>query len=376
MTGASLIPFFAAGREFEAHRDAFLLTLEKCITSPTLILGENVRTLEERFAQSCGSAHGVGVASGTDALLLALKGLGIGEGDEVITVANTAVATVAAIRMAGATPVFVDVDRDTLLMDTTKLAGVITKKTKAIIPVHLFGNAVPMDTILAIGKPKKLLIIEDCAQAYGTLYQGKPVGSFGDIGCFSFYPTKNLGAWGDGGMCVTNDGALADKIRSLRMYGFGKERISEDEGVNSRLDELQAAILLEKLKRFPEDLQKRRAIAKKYDEALALRLRSGQGGSPRKTLETTKGAEHSYHLYVIWAEDRAKVQQTFKDAGIVTLMHYAFPIHTMPAYAFLGYKKGDLPITEEACDHILSIPLFPYLTEEEVGRIGDALGSI
>ncbi len=361
------VPFFTHTREFEAHHTQLLAAVEECLRSPSLILGSHVRTFEERFAASCGCTHGIGVASGTDAISLALRALHIVPGDEVITVANTAVPTVAAIRMAGAIPRFVDIDPETFLMDVTKMKAAITEKTRCILPVHLYGNAVPMHEMLSLAEKYKLKVIEDCAQAYGTLFEGKPVGSFGDVGCFSFYPTKNLGAWGDAGMCVTKSEELASRIRSLRMYGYAEERVAEREGVNSRLDELQAAILLVKMQYCAADLKKKRAIAARYDEALKK--------SSLKKPHTTNGAEHAYHLYVVLAEDRAQFQKKLKETGIGTLIHYAFPIHLMPAYKFLGYKKGDLPVTEEACNHILSIPLFPYLTEGEVAKICQALAS-
>jgi len=361
----SPIPFFSAPREFQAHREEFLRAVETCAKGPTLILGEHVQTFEERFASSCGVPEAVGVANGTDAIALALKALEVGEGDEVITVANTAVPTVAAIRMAGATPVFIDIDPKSLLMDTTKVKAALTPKTKAILPVHLFGNPVPMQEILAIAQKKKLSVIEDCAQAYGGTLEGKPVGSFGDIACFSFYPTKNLGGWGDGGMCITKDAELASRIKSLRMYGYGKERIAEREGVNSRLDELQAAILLVKMQHFPEDFARKRAIALRYDAALQK--------SSLQSLQTTKNAEHGYHLYVVKAKDRPSTLRQFQEKGIAPLIHYEYPIHLMPAYAFLGYGKGSLPVTEEAAEHILSVPLYPYLTDEEVERVCECL---
>ena len=361
----AIIPFFSHTREFEAHRKEFLQAVEGCLRSPSLILGENVRTFEELFAKSCGVPHGIGVANGTDAIALALKALHIGDGDEVITVANTAVPTAAAIRMTGAMPVFVDIDPLTLLMDVSKVEALLTPKTKAILPVHLFGNPVPMQEILAIAKKKKLAVIEDCAQAYGATIEGKPVGSFGDIACFSFYPTKNLGGWGDGGMCITKNAELASRIKSLRMYGYGKERIAEREGVNSRLDELQAAILLVKMHHFSEDFARKRAIALRYDAALQK--------SSLQSLHTTKNAEHGYHLYVVKAKDLSSTLRQFQEKGIAPLIHYEYPIHLMPAYKFLGFKKGSLPVTEEAAEHILSIPLYPYLTDEEVERVCECL---
>lgn len=362
------IPFFSHTREFEAHREEFLTAIEECLRSPTLVLGEHVRRFEEQFAASCGCRYGVGVASGTDALALALRALGISAGDEVVTVANTAVPTVAAIRMAGALPRLVDIDPVTFLMDLATIEGALTRQTKALLPVHLFGNPVPMTELMELAEKHHLAVVEDCAQAYGTLYEGKPVGGFGDIGCFSFYPTKNLGAWGDGGICVTNDKELAEKLHRLRSYGYREPHIAEEEGVNSRLDELQAAILLVKMRFSASDVQRRQEIAKIYDQAL-----QGTSLLPQKV---TVGGKSSYHLYVVQAPDREHAGKLLEQQGITTLVHYPLPIHLMKAYEFLGYKTGSLPVTEEVMRHILSIPLFPTLTDEEVEYVTSALQNI
>lgn len=360
--------FFTHTREFEAHKKELLAAVENCLRGRSLILGEHVQNFEARFAKSCGVPFGIGVASGTDALILALKALKIGSGDEVITTANTAVPTIAAIRSVGATPLFIDIDAETLLMDLTKLEKAITKKTKAILPVHLYGNPLGMRDVLAIAKEHDLRVIEDCAQAYGATLEGKPVGSFGDIACFSFYPTKNLGAWGDGGMCVTKNEESADALRALRQYGFRKGAIAEIEGMNSRLDELQAAVLLTKMTYFEADQAKRTEIALRYDKALK--------SSKLRRPSVTKGGAHSHHLYVVQAEDRSSAQKIFTERGITTLIHYPTPVHLMPAYAFLGYKKGSLSVTEEAAEHIFSIPLYPYLTEEEIVQICECIKSL
>ncbi len=360
--------FFTHTREFEAHRKELLASVENCLRGSSLILGENVRTFEERFAASCRVPYGIGVASGTDAIILALKALKIGPGDEVITISNTAVPTIAAIRSVGATPVFIDIEEETLLMDLKKLEKAITKKRKAILPVHLYGNPVPMTDVLTIAKAKGIKVIEDAAQAYGASFNGSPVGSFGDIACFSFYPTKNLGAWGDGGMCVTKNEEYTESLRLLRQYGFRKGAIAEVEGMNSRLDELQAAVLLTKMGYFEEDQKKRTEIAARYDEALKR--------SKLRRPSVTKGDVHSHHLYVVQAEDRSKAQKIFAEHGVDTLIHYPTPVHLMPAYAFLGYKAGSLPVTETASKHIFSLPLYPYLTEEEIGKICECISTI
>ena len=357
--------FFTHTREFEAHSKELLAVVEKCLRSSSLILGEHVQNFEARFAKSCGVPYGIGVASGTDAIILALKALKIGPGDEIITMSNTAVPTIAAVRSVGATPVFIDIDPETLLMDLKNLEKAITKKTKVILPVHLYGNPVPMTDVLTIAKAKGIKVIEDAAQAYGASFNGSPVGSFGDLGCFSFYPTKNLGAWGDGGMCVTKNEEYAESLRALRQYGFRKGAIAEVEGMNSRLDELQAAVLIAKMEYFEENQAKRTAIASRYDEA----LKSSKLHRPK----VTKGGVHSHHLYVVQAEDRAKAQKIFQEHEVDTLIHYPTPIHLMPAYAFLGYKAGSLPVTEEAAAHIFSLPLYPYLNEEEIRSICDCI---
>jgi dTDP-4-amino-4,6-dideoxygalactose transaminase len=304
--------------------------------------------------------HAVGVGNGTDALAIALRALGVGAGDEVITVANTAVATVSAIRMAGATPVFCDIDPNTLLMDPADAARRITARAKAILPVHLFGNAADMPAIGALAKRHGLRVIEDCAQSCGTLLHGMATGTWSDVGCFSFYPTKNLAAFGDGGMCVTPDAEVAAAIRRISTYGQGGSIECTCEGVNSRLDEVQAAVLEVKLRRLPDYLRRRRDLAVAYHAFLAAEI---------AVPADTTGTLHSHNLFVIQTERRADVISHLNAAGIGHGIHYPAPIHLMAAYRLLGYEKGSLPITEAAADRVLTLPLYPEMSIDDVERV-------
>jgi dTDP-4-amino-4,6-dideoxygalactose transaminase len=339
--------------------------IREVLDSGTLILGPRVRQFEENFARWLGTpGQAVAVGNGTDAIACALRALGIGPGDEVLTVANTAIPTVSAIRMAGATPVLVDVDPQTCLMDPALIEPRITSRTKALLPVHLFGNAAPLAPLLEIAARHGLKVVEDCAQSCGTRYQGRAAGTFGDVGCFSFYPTKNLGAYGDGGLCFTRDPVLAEALRQVRVYGCGETYSAEREGVNSRLDELQAAILDVKLRHLPAWLAERRRIAGWYDAYLSPSI-----ARPRPA----PGAEHSYHLYVILAEDRSRLIDALKAAQIGYGIHYPAPIHLMTAYRFLGYRPGDLPQTERLAGQVLSLPCYPEISEDAVRRVAEVV---
>ena len=305
------------------------------------------------------------MASGTDALFLALTACNIGNGDEVITVSHTAVATVAAIDHTGATPVLVDISADTYNIDPEKIKAAITPRTKAIIVVHLYGLPAAMDQILAIAKKNGLLLIEDCAQAHGARYRGKRVGSFGDIGCFSFYPTKNLGAIGDGGMIVTKSPELAEKVKLLREYGWKKRYISEISGYNSRLDEIQAAILRLKLQTLDNDNGRRRTIAQKY----LSQIRSGSIILPH----IPDNYESVYHLFVIRTQHRDVLQKYLLENGIQTLIHYPVPVHLQPAYTEKCKIPNPLLNTEKAAMEILSLPIYPELSHENVDLVIDAI---
>ena len=336
-------------------------SIDKVLNSGSLILGSSVRNFEAEFAKYCDSKYGVGVNSGTDALFLGLKALGIGKGDEVITVPNTAVPTVSAIVSAGAKPVFIDVDLNTYLMDTNKLEGLITKRTKCIIPVHLYGQCVDMSSILKIAKKHKLKVLEDCAQAHGALFKGKKAGSMSDVSAFSFYPTKILGGYGDGGMVITNKKRIEKKLRRLRFYGMDDKYYSEEHGYNSRLDELHAEILLQKLRHLDKYITRRQYLAEKYD----LMLKDTDLIIP----EVMDGNKHAYYLYVVRHTKRNSIIKELKKKNIIVNVSYPYPIHTMRGYKFLGYKKGDFPITEKLSKEIFSLPLYPSLKDKELKTV-------
>jgi len=345
----------------------------RVLRSGWYILGPEVAAFEAEFAAWLGlpgPSHAVGVNSGTDALHLALLACGCGPGDEVITVAHTAVATVAAIVACGARPVLVDIEADTFTLDPARLAAALTPRTKAIIPVHLYGQAADLAPILAFARRHNLQVIEDCAQAAGARYQDRPAGTWGDLGCFSFYPTKNLGAAGDGGMVVSADASLAGRVRSLREYGWraGARYISQEHGLNSRLDELQAALLRVKLPHVQAWNERRQALAARYDRQLA--------DSNVVTPHQRPSASHVYHLYVIRHPRRDDLRAALQSADIGALIHYPVPIHLQPAYRRLA-APGALPITEQVAQEILSLPLYPEMTDAQVDAVAAAvLGAV
>ncbi len=345
-------------KEYEEDKETILNAIREVFESGVLILGEKGRTLEKEYAAYCNVKYGVGVDNGTNAIVLALKSLGVGHGDEVITVSNTAIPTVSAIVTTGATPVFVDIDPETYLMDVNKLEAAINVKTKCILPVHLFGQCVDMDPLLAIARKHKLYVIEDVAQAQGAEYKGKKAGSLSDISTTSFYPTKILGGYGDGGMVIMNDEVLYAKMKRLRFYGAEKTYYALEQGYNSRLDEIQAAILLTKLPHLDEYIDRRRAIAALYNKQLA-------GTSYILPKEAAYG-KHAYYLYVVRHSRRELIMDELKKNGIFVNISYPWPIHTMSGYSFLGYKEGDLPETEQVAKEIFSLPMYPTLTDEEV----------
>ncbi len=317
---------------------------------------------ESEFAQYIGTRHAIGVASGTDALHLALRALGAEVGDEVITVSHTAVATVAAIEQSGATPVFVDVDPELYTMDPDKLRTAITSRTRVIMPVHIYGDPTDLGPILDIAKEHRIEVLEDCAQAHGASYRDHKVGTWGRLAGFSFYPTKNLGAIGDGGMIVTNDDELAERLRLLREYGWRTRYISEFPGYNSRLDELQAAILRVKLRRLDQFNEVRRKLAMRYSSLLA------DSVIPPKESQDVK---HVYHLYVIRSAQRSELQTFLLEHGIGTGIHYPCPVHLQPAYSHLA--KVFLPVTEQIAREILSLPLYPQMGIEQVEEIANLI---
>jgi dTDP-4-amino-4,6-dideoxygalactose transaminase len=331
----------------------------KVLKSTHFILGEEEQKFEREFAEYCGAKYGIGVASGTDALLISLRALGIGNGDEVITTPNTFTATVDAIVRNRARPVLVDIDPDTYNIDAAKIEKKITKKTKAIIPVHLYGLPAEMGRIMKIARKHKLFVVEDAAQAHGAEYKERKAGSFGITGCFSFYPAKNLGAYGDGGMIITSNKQLAEKLRMLRNYGSRKKYYHDFVGYNSRLDEIQAAILRVKLKHLNKWENKRRKHAALYRKLL-------KSINEIVLPEEVKDLKHVYHLFVIRTKQRNALQKYLGSKGIQTGIHYPIPIDLEKAYRFLGYRKGDFPVTEKYDKEILSLPMFPELTDKEI----------
>ena len=346
--------------------------IKRVLKSGQLILGPEVEAFENEFAEWLGGGgHGVGVNSGTDALVVALMALDIGQGDEVVTVANTAVPTVSAIRAVGATPKFCEIDGDTCLMDIAELDACITERTRAIIPVHLYGNVVDVPEIRSVIASRDIKIIEDCAQSHGAklgnLSTGTMAGTMGAVGAFSFYPTKNLGAYGDAGLCYTSDEALADKMRCIRMYGFKDRQYSQMSGVNSRLDELQAAILRVKLPGLNSYIERRRSIATQYSNTLE---------SSIKLVQTSPSGHHAYHQFVVKLSRRDAIKESLAQMGVTTAIHYPWPIHTMSGFSDLNYQHGDLPVTESIANEILSLPIYPELKPTQVEQVCSAINQV
>ncbi len=351
--------------EYEAEKEEIHQAIDAVLESGSLVLASQVEAFEEEFARYCGVAHGVGVANGTDAIFLALKAVGIGEGDEVITVANTAVPTVSAIVSTGARPRFVDIDPDTYLMDTSKLEEVINERTRCILPVHLYGQCVDMDALKSLADEHDLKLVEDCAQSHGASFREAKAGSMSDAAAFSFYPTKLLGGYGDGGLVLTGDEATRNRLRRLRFYGMDGRYYAEEHGYNSRLDELHAAILRTKLRHLDEYIKRRRAIAERYDRML----------TETKLLlpRTASGNEHAYYLYVVQYEQRDRIVASLASREILVNVSYRWPVHTMPAYASFGEGAGSLPVTEAAADRIFSLPMYPALAPVEQQAVVAAL---
>lgn len=324
----------------------------------SFILGSEGESFEREFAEYCGVKYCRGVASGTDALHLALRALDIREGDEVLLPVNTFFATALAVSHVGAKPVFIDVDERTFAINPKKIEERITPRTKAIIAVHLYGQAAEMDKILNIAKSRNLKVIEDACQAHGAKYQDKKTGTLGDVACFSFYPTKNLGCYGDGGAVVTNSSEIAGRISSLRNYGQTKRYYFNELGYNSRLDEIQAAILRVKLKYLDWSIVERRKTAVLYSQKLK--------DLPIELPMEAAGNYHTYHLYVIKTENRDALADYLRKKRVFTLIHYPIPLHLQDAYKFLGYRKGDFPISERQAEEILSLPMFAEIREDEI----------
>ena len=381
------IPLLNLKRQYKNIEEEVNASVLECFKNAQYIMGENVKQFEKEIAEKIGVKHAITVGNGTDALIIALKSLGIKEGDEVITTDYTFFATAEAIRFVGATPVFCDVELDTYNIDPSQIEEKITDKTKAIICVHLFGNACKMDQINDIAKRHNLYVIEDAAQAINSQYKGKNVGNLADLACFSFFPTKNLGCFGDGGMITTNDDDLATIIRALKVHGSGENgmkayAILNDEevevveqnsgdntvynplkyynyliGHNSRLDEIQAAILRIKLKHLDEYTENRRSISHRYIEA----LKDTSLVMPTET----DGGKHVFHLFILQSENREEIESKLKEKGIATGTYYKVPMHLQKAFNDLGYKKGDFPNAEYLSERTFAIPLFPEMNDEE-----------
>lgn len=346
--------------DYLAYKEDIKAAVERVLESGWYLLGAETAAFEREFSDYLGLSHGIGVGSGTEALHLALLACGVGPGDEVVTVSHTAVATVAAIELCGAKPVLVDIDPETYTMDPVALENAITGATKAIVPVHLYGHPADMGAIMPIARDRKLLVIEDCAQAHGAVFAGRKAGTWGDIAAYSFYPTKNLSAMGDGGFVATDSDGLAEKVRLIREYGWRQRYVSEITGFNSRLDELQAAILRVKLAHLDENNSRRIKIARLYD-----RLLKGSG----LVLPVEKwGVRHVYHQYVVRSEKRDALKAYLKGLGVDTLIHYPVPVHLQPAYR--GRIRCDkMAVTEKICREILSLPIHPHLTDHQIEQV-------
>lgn len=360
-----MIPILDLKEQYQALREQMLRAVEDVMEGGAFINGPNVKALEGEVAAYLGAGHGVALNSGTDALHLALRALDIGPGDEVITTPFTFVATTEAIGIVGAKPVFVDIDPATYNMDPSLIEAAITPRTKAILPIHLYGCPAPMDAIMAIARKHNLYVVEDCAQAIGATIGGKFVGTIGDFGAFSFFPSKNLGAYGDGGMLLTNDSELADRARSLRAHGGRVKYYHEELGVNSRLDEMQAAILRVKLPHLEKWIENRRKVAQRYNEAFAplgLQLPADPANG-----------RHVYHQYTIRVEDRDRLQKELQAAGVQTMVYYPVPLHLQKVHAMFGQGEGSFPHSERAAKEVLSLPMFPELRPEVQDKVIEAV---
>ncbi len=361
----NFIPVANPGAQMFAFQGQILEAVKKVLSSQSYILGPEVDSFEREFADFLGIQFCIGLASGTDAISIALRAIGVSSGDEVITVSHSAVATAAAIEQIGAVPVFVDIEPESLCIDPEKIRSVLTKKTKAIIPVHIYGQPAQMHRIIEIAQQNNLKVIEDCAQAHGAEINGVKAGTLGEASAFSFYPTKNLGAIGDGGAVVTNCPEIAETVRSLRQYGWEKNRISSMPGYNSRLDEMQAAILRLKLPHLSEHNTRRREIAKQYCSAI-----DGKRIVPPSDIDNTL---HAMHLFVVRCTQRDSLQDFFKQSDIGTAIHYLKPIHQQPAYIDRIKGADNLPCTENLYKQILTLPMYPELKDNQIERICSAL---
>ena len=363
------VPFIDFSGQYEAIKDEIDVNLKAVFKKGNFILGQEEKQFEEDFARYCGAEYAVGVNSGTDALYLAMAALDIDAGDEVILPTHTFIATALCVSYTGATPVFVDIEETTYNMDAASLQDAITERTKAIIPVHIYGQAANMDEIKAIAQPRGIKVVEDAAQAHGASYKGQPIGSLADLACFSFYPTKSLGAFGDGGIVVTSNEAYYKKLLMLRDYGREGRYEHKIKGYNSRLDTVQAVILTAKLKFLDEWNQKRNTVAAWYGSL----LKDIPGVVAPLILPDRT---HVFQTFAVRVKNRDAVLEELQKKGIGVLIHYPIPVHLQEAYADAGYKKGDLPVAERVADEILSLPMFPHMSEEQVGYVCKSLQEV
>lgn len=361
------IPFVDLRAQYLSIKEEVGTAITRVLDNTSFVMGREVEAFETAFAEYVGARFCMGVNSGTAAIQLAVTACGIGAGDEVIVPANTFFATAEAVSTAGATPVFVDADPISYNIDVNKIEAAITSKTRAIMPVHLYGQAADLDPIFEIAERRNLIVIEDAAQAHGSLYKGKRVGARGAAGCFSFYPGKNLGAYGEGGAVVTDDEAIARQVRLLRDHGSERKYHHEIIGYNFRLEGIQGAVLGVKLRHLDKWNDLRREHAARYTELLQ---ESGLG-LPREM----DYARHIYHLYVVQSDKRDTLQQTLGEAGVQTGIHYPIPVHLQPAYASLGHQAGDFPEAERQAGRVLSLPMYPELTDAQIAQVSEAIMS-
>ncbi|MBA2451059.1 MAG: DegT/DnrJ/EryC1/StrS family aminotransferase [Chloroflexi bacterium] len=360
---ACSIPVFDVRPQYLALKEELDAAIGRVLDRGWFIQGEEHAAFEAEFAAFCGARHGVGVASGTDAIRIALQAIGVEPGDEVVAVANAGVPPIAAIVETGARPVFVDVDPATRTLDPDLLEAALSPRTRAVLAVHLYGQSADVDRILELIRPRGIALLEDCAQAHGAEYRGKRVGSLGDAAAFSFYPTKNLGAYGDGGLITTSDDGVADRARLLRQYGWRRQYLSETHGISSRLDELQAAILRVKLRHLEVANDARRLRAARYTESLRGVITPAEPAWSRDV----------YHLYVVEVADRDGLKAALAERGVGTGIHYPLPAHLQEPYAELGAGLGSLPVTERLASRVLSLPMFPELPLEQVDYVAEAV---
>ena len=353
------VPLLDLKPQYEQIKEKVMPEIMKVIENQAFILGPRVEQTEKELAEYIGTKHSIGCSSGTDALILALMALDIGAGDEVITTPYTFFATASAIVRVGAKPVFIDIEPDTYLMDVTKIEAAITPNTKAIMPVHLFGQCVDMDPLMEIAKKKNLKVVEDACQAISAEYKGKQAGSIGDIGCFSFFPSKNLGCFGDGGLMTTNSDELSNRLKGLRVHGGTQQYHHQEVGINGRLDALQAAVISVKLPYLSDWSKSRRENAEKYNKLF-------EGNAKIETPTTKDGNYHIFNQYILNVDNRDELKAHLMENEIGCSIYYPISLHEQKCFAFLGYKKGDFPNSEAACNRTIALPIFPELPEESL----------